>query len=130
MAVIEDFVGELRSIPALAGIGTQPVINNSKQLPTIVYNSRGLVRESYVQGSFGLRNTLFQIDVYSEDYTQLNSLREAIIDRFHGFIGVFNEAAGGTTIVSSCKVVTAREDLNDSNDNTYRASIELNIFSS
>ena len=130
MAVIEDFVGELRSIPALAGVGVQPVINNSKQLPTIVYNSRGLVRESYVQGSFGLRNTLFQIDVYSEDYTQLNNLREAIIDRFHGFIGVFNEAAGGTTIVSSCKVVTAREDLNDSNDNTYRASIELNIFSS
>ena len=130
MAVIEDFVGEIRSIPALAGIGVQPVINNSKQLPTIVYNSRGLVRESYVQGSFGLRNTLFQIDVYSEDYTQLNNLREAIIDRFHGFIGVFNETAGGTTIVSSCKVVTAREDLNDSNDNTYRASIELNIFSS
>ena len=118
MAVIEDFVGEIRSIPALAGVGVQPVINNSKQLPTIVYNSRGLVRESYVQGSFGLRNTLFQIDVYSEDYTQLNNLREAIIDRFHGFIGVFNEAAGGTTIVSSCKVVTAREDLNDSNDNT------------
>ena len=130
MAVIEDFVGELRSIPVLAGIGTQPVINNSKQLPTIVYNSRGLVRESYVQGSFGLRNTLFQIDVYSEDYTQLNNLREAIIDRFHGFIGVFNEAAGGTTRVSSCKVTTAREDLNDSNDNTYRASIELNIFTS
>ena len=130
MAVIEDFVGEIRSIPALAGIGVQPVINNSKQIPTIVYNTRGLVRESYVQGSFGLRITLFQIDVYSDDYTQLNNLREAIIDRFHGFIGVFNEAGGGTTFVSSCKVITAREDLNDSNDNTYRASVELNILSS
>ena len=130
MAVIEDFVGEIRSIPALAGIGVQPVINNSKQIPTSVYNTRGLVRESYVQGSFGLRITLFQIDVYSDDYTQLNNLREAIIDRFHGFIGVFNEAGGGTTFVSSCKVITAREDLNDSNDNTYRASVELNILSS
>ena len=130
MAFLEDFRGELGGITALADITIEPVINNSKQLPAVVYNSRGLARQSYTIGSFGLRETFIQIDVYSNDYTQLNTLRNAIVEHFNGFTGTLDEDSSGTTIVSSCQVVTTREDLDGANPNTYRSTIELNILSS
>ena len=132
MSIVSDFVAELRSIPALVVLGnrTFPLIDRSHQLPSLVYNSRGLARESYVQGSFGLRETFIQMDVYSNSYAELDTLRDAIISHFNGFTGNFNSSAmDGGTFVSSCQIVNTRELVDGQNDLVYRAVIEINILS-
>ena len=132
MSILADFVAELRSIPALVVLGnrTFPLIDRSHELPSLVYNSRGLARESYVQGSFGLRETFIQMDLYSHSYAELDTLRDAIINHFNGFTGRFNSSAmDGGTRVSSCSIVTTRELVESQNDQVYRAIIEINILS-
>ena len=133
MSIIADFVAELRSIPDVLTFVSQriyPLIDKGDTLPSIVYNTRGGVRESYIRDSFGLRETFIQMDLYTEDYAQLDTLRDAIAERFNGFVGAFNAAAmsGGTT-VSSCQIVTTRDTLETQNPVVYRTTIELNILS-
>lgn len=128
MTIVRDFVAELGSVTEVStAVGTRihPLTDLGMALPSIVYNIRGGARESYVQNSFGLRETFIQLDVYTDSYSQLDSLRDAIISHFNGFTGQFNSS----TQVSSCKVITTRE-LNDSrNSRVFRGIIELNILS-
>ena len=131
MSILAEFVGELRTVPGIMGVipnqSIMPLINTQKTLPALVYNARGHARESYIQDSFGLRETLIQLDVYTETFAQLDSLRDAIITHFNGFTGLFN---GTGEFITSCQVVTARDAFDTANPEVYRTSIELNILSS
>ncbi len=130
MSFIKDFVAELRPLVPEVGTRTFPLIDKGTELPSIVYNSRGLVGEAYVKDSVGLVETFIQLDVYSVDYEELDTLRTAITNHFNGFTGTFNStAADGGTIVSSCSVITTREFVESQNPVVYRANIELNILS-
>lgn len=128
MTIVRDFVAELGAVTQVStdvGNRIHPVVDIGDQLPSIVYNIRGGARESYVQNSFGLRETFIQMDVYTSSYAQLDSLRDAIISHFNGFTGQFNSS----TQVSSCKVITTRELKDSRNDRVFRSVIELNILS-
>ena len=132
MSIIRDFVAEVGGIAALAPLGGRihPLVDHGQALPSLVYNNRGLVQESYVQGSFGLRETFIQMDLYSNSYAELDTLRTAIINHFNGFTGAFNASAmDGGTVVSSCKIVTSRELIESGNNRVYRAILELNVLS-
>lgn len=134
MAIIVDFVAELRSVNGVSGVvsneNINPIVDNNGVTPSIVYNARGGARESYTKDSFGLRETFIQLDVYTDSYSQLDSLRSAIISHFNGFVGNFNSGAmDGGTNVSSCKIVTTRELIDGQNNEIYRGVIELNILS-
>ena len=128
MALIGDFVAELAAITEVStavGASIHPVVDTGQALPSIVFNTRGGAREAYVKDSFGLRETFIQLDIYSETYAQLDSLRNAVISHFNGFTGQFNS----NTQISSCQFVTARELRDGQNDRVYRAVIEFNILS-
>ena len=131
MSILAEFVGELRSVPAIMGIipnqSIMPVINSQKTLPALVYNARGHARESYTQDSFGLRETFIQLDVYTETFAQLDNLRDAIITHFNGFTGQFN---GEGEFITSTTIVTARDGFDTANPEVYRTTIEINILSS
>ena len=128
MAIVSDFVAELAAVPAVntaVGNRIHPVVDVGQTTPSIVYNIRGAIPEAYVQGSYGLRETFIQLDVYSSSYLQLDTLRDAIITHFNGFTGQFNS----NTQVSSCRAITSRELRDGQNNEVYRLVIEFNILS-
>lgn len=129
MSIIVDFIAELSSITEVStAVDTRinPLIDDLHVLPTIVYNTRGGIRESYIKDSFGLRETFIQLDLYSKDYSELDIVRDAIISRFNGFTGHLNTDGA---LVSSSKVTTTRELPDGQNREVLRAIIEINILS-
>ena len=131
MSILAEFVGELRTVDGIMGVipnqSIMPLVNSQKTLPALVYNARGHARESYTIGSFGLRETFIQLDVYTASFSQLDSLRDAIITHFNGFTGQFN---GAGEFITSTTVVTARDGFDAANPEVFRTTIELNILSS
>lgn len=131
MSILAEFVGELRTVDGIMGVipnqSIMPLVNSQKTLPALVYNARGHARESYTIGSFGLRETFIQLDVYTASFSQLDSLRDAIITHFNGFTGQFN---GAGEFITSTTVVTARDGFDSANPEVFRTTIELNILSS
>ena len=131
MSILAEFVGELRTVDGIMGVipnqSIMPLVNTQKTLPAIVYNARGHARENYAGGSTGLRETFIQLDIYTESFTQLDSLRDAVITHFNGFTGQFNSTG---EFITSTTVVTARDSFDNANPEVYRTSIELNILSS
>ena len=128
MALVEDFVAEVRAVTEVStrvGLRIYPVVDAGQELPSMVYNWRGLSRDSYTIGSFGLRDSFVQLDIYSADYAEVNTLRNAILERFNNFAGQLNS----NTTVSSCKVINTREELDNTNRAVFRAIIEIQILS-
>lgn len=133
MAFREDFIAELRSISEVQtniGERTFPLVDRGHELPSIVYNMRGETRDSFTEGSFGLRETFVQIDIYHNSYGDLNTIRDAILMHFNGFIGYLNSSADdGGTFVSSTSIINTRELVDQQDDTVYRAIIEINLLS-
>ena len=64
--------------------------------------------------------TTFQVDVYAGTYTALMSLKDAIIDRYHGVTRTL-----GTTVFKSMTVVFSAESASTLNNTVYRCIINI-----
>ena len=129
MAFINDFITTLRAIQSVSddvGDRTYALVDTGKELPSIIFNTRGLAPDTYTKDSSGLTDTFIQLDIYADTYTQLNTLREDVIAEFNNYSGTM----GADTIVSSCKVVNTREELDASNREVFRAIIEIRVLHS
>ena len=129
MAFINDFITTLRAIQSVSddvGNRTYALVDTGKELPSMVFTTRGLAPDTYIKDSSGLTDTFIQLDIYAETYTQLNTLRGDVISEFNNYLGTM----GDDTIVSSCKVVNTREELDASNREVFRAIIEIRVLHS
>ena len=121
MQLTKDFASKLAT--AVSPTKAYPAINKTTKLPSVVYSGRNGVREAFYNGSFGLRTTNFQVDVYAKTYSQAVSLKDSIIADFHGFTG-----AMGSTVVGRCTVDNTLENFSDNDEKIYRIIIDLTIL--
>lgn len=133
MSIITDLVAEIRAIPAVSstvGARVFPLVDQGDTLPSITYNSRGGSLEAFVKGSFGLRDTFMQLDVYSADYAELDGIRNAIVDHFNGFIGNLNGSADdGGSFITGATIENVRELVDTKSPIVFRVIIEINFLS-
>ena len=121
MQLTKDFAAKLAT--ATSPTRAYPAISKSTALPAVVYSGRGGIREAFYSGSYGLRETRFQIDVYSKSYSEASTLKDSIISAFHGFSGTM-----GSSFVSRSTVDSTLETFDDSGEKIYRIIIEITLL--
>jgi len=121
MQLTKDFAAKLAT--ATSPTRAYPAISKSTALPAVVYSGRGGIREAFYSGSYGLRETRFQIDVYSKSYSEASALKDGIMSAFHGFSG-----AMGSSFVSRSTVDSTLETFDDSGEKIYRIIIEITLL--
>jgi len=121
MQLTKDFAAKLAT--ATSPTRAYPAISKSTTLPAVVYSGRGGIREAFYSGSYGLRETRFQIDVYSKSYSGVSTLKDSIISAFHGFSGTI-----GSSFVSRSTVDSTLETFDDSGEKIYRVIIEITLL--
>ena len=121
MQLTKDFAAKLAT--ATSPTRAYPAISKSTALPAVVYSGRGGIREAFYSGSYGLRETRFQIDVYSKSYSGVSTLKDSIISAFHGFSGTM-----GSSFVSRSTVDSTLETFDDSGEKIYRIIIEITLL--
>jgi len=121
MQLTKDFAAKLAT--ATSPTRAFPAISKSTDLPAVVYSGRGGIREAFYSGSYGLRETRFQVDVYSKTYSEASTLKDSILTAFHGFSG-----AMGSSTVSRSTVDNTLETFDDSGEKIYRMIIEITLL--
>jgi len=121
MQLTKDFAAKLAT--ATSPTRAFPAISKSTDLPAVVYSGRGGIREAFYSGSYGLRETRFQVDVYSKTYSEASTLKDSILTAFHGFSG-----AMGSSFVSRSTVDNTLETFDDSGEKIYRMIIEITLL--
>lgn len=121
MQLTKDFSTKLAAAvtPTLA----YPAIARTTDLPAVVYSGRGGIREAFYSGSYGLRETRFQVDVYTKTYSEAATLKDSIITAFHGFSG-----AMGSSTVSRSTVDNTLENFSDNGEKIYRVIIDITLL--
>ena len=121
MQLTIDFAAKLAT--ATTPTRAYPAIAKTTSLPAVVYAGRGGIREAFYSGSYGLRETRFQVDVYAKTYGEAVTLKDSIITAFHGFTGVM-----GSSTVGKSTVDNTLESFNDNGEKIYRIIIEITIL--
>ena len=121
MQLTKDFATKLAT--ATSPTRAFPAISKSTALPAVVYSGRGGIREAFYSGSYGLRETRFQVDVYSKTYTEASTLKDSILTAFHGFSG-----AMGSSIVSRSTVDNTLENFTDDDEKIYRIILDITLL--
>ena len=121
MQLTKDFA--LKLATSVSPTKAYPAIAKTTNLPAVVYSGRGGIRETFYNGSYGLRATRFQVDLYAKTYTEVADLKDGIITDFHGFFG-----AMGSSMVSRCTVDNTLENFQDSGEKIFRIIVEITIL--
>ena len=121
MQLTKDFAAKLAT--ATAPTRAYPAISKTTDLPAVVYSGRGGIREAFYSGSYGLRETRIQVDIYSKTYTEATGLKDAVIGDFHGFSG-----AMGASVVSRSTVDNTLETFGDDGEKIYRIIMDITLL--
>jgi len=121
MQLTKDFAAKLAT--ATSPTRAFPAISKTTALPAVVYSGRGGIREAFYSGSYGLRETRFQVDVYAKTYTEATTLKDSILAAFHGFSG-----AMGSSIVSRSTVDNTLENFTDDDEKIYRIILDITLL--
>jgi hypothetical protein len=119
--LIQDFYGKLQSI--MPANSVHAIANTKGGLPSIVYTVRESGRDAFYKDSFGLRETKFQVDVYSLTFAELNTLKDLIRENFHGFSGVV-----GSSVFQRTTVDLMIDTYEDGDEFLYRSIIEITVL--
>ena len=123
LQLIEDFyVALAAAVPTIPADSVGVGANTSSALPAVNYTVRGGIRDSFYSGSFGLRRTTFQIDIYTKTYAENVTLRDNVLTAFHGFTGVM-----GSSFVSSALATNMVDTYEDKGERLYRTILEIQI---
>lgn len=121
MQLTKDFAAKLAT--TVTPTRAYPAIARTTDLPAVVYSGRGGIREAFYSGSYGLRETRFQVDVYTKTYSEAATLKDSIISAFHGFSGVM-----GSSTVSRSTVDNTLENFSDNDEKIYRVIIDITLL--
>mgnify|MGYP002633636039 FL=1 len=121
MQLTKDFAAKLAT--ATSPTRAYPAISKSTDLPAVVYSGRGGIREAFYSGSYGLRETRFQVDVYAKTYTEVATLKDSIVTAFHGFSGTM-----GSSFVGKSTVTNTIENFSDDGEKIYRIILDITLL--
>ncbi len=121
MQLTKDFAAKLATV--VAPTRAYPAIAKTTNLPAVVYSGRGGIREAFYSGSYGLRETRFQVDVYTKTYSEAADLKDSIIAEFHGFTGTM-----GSSTVGRSTVDNTLENFNDDGEKIYRIILDITLL--
>lgn len=121
MQLTKDFATKLAT--AVSPNKAFPSVVRNTDLPAVVYAGRGGIRDTFYKNSYGLRETNFQVDVYTKTYSEGATLKDSIVTDFHGFSGTM-----GSSLVSRSTVGNILETFDDNGEKTYRIIIEITLL--
>lgn len=121
MQLTKDFAAKLAT--ATSPTRAFPAISKTTDLPAVVYSGRGGIRQAFYSGSYGLRETRFQVDVYSKTYSEATALKDSILTAFHGFSGTM-----GSSTVSRSTVDNTLESFSDNDEKIYRIILDITLL--
>lgn len=121
MQLTKDFSTKL--FAATTPTRVYPAVDKTTNLPSVVYSGRNGIRQPFYSGSYGLRETNFQVDVYAKTYGEAVTLKDSIITDFHGFSGTM-----GSTFISRSTVDNTIESFRDNGEKIYRIIIEITLL--
>lgn len=132
MSVVASARYELLQLEAIQNIFGQnvfPVAVKSGDLPCIVVNqSEGRQLAVVYGGGSSIRDVDVTIDIYSSEYSDIETARQALIERFEGFQGVWNSESLDKISVESCRVGRTNELVDQADQEVYRCVVELELL--
>ena len=127
--MISDFVAELRSIndveTLVGNANIQPMVNKTKAERVIVYNVSNNFAEAFTTDSFAPIKANIQLDVYTRDYAELQTLKQSIINKFNNFRGPINNSI---YIITASNVNTVIETVDSEDTQVFRTMIDLELY--
>ena len=129
MALAADLRFELLAdtdISDIIGTNLYPIVDSSKNKPTMVYNLRSGIPEVGMSGNTHLTSTDVQLDFYTDEYADIDVIRQRVIEIFHNKQIVIGE--NDTTSIVQSYVTNTLETLDTSDGETLRLLIELTIL--
>ena len=123
-----DLRADLLTVTAISNlVGTRiyPVVDRGEELPSLVYRVDDGLRESTITGSFGIARTSVTLDFYTYTYSDINTVKDAIISRYHGRSGQF---ASSGRFYGNCEIENINETFDDYDDSVYRCIIDLTFI--
>lgn len=121
MQLTKDFAAKLAT--ATSPTRAFPAIAKTTDLPAVVYSGRGGIRQTFYRNSFGLRETRYQVDVYSKTYTEATAIKDSIVAAFNGFSGTM-----GSSTVSRATVDNTLENFSDDGEKIYRIILDITLL--
>lgn len=123
MALLSDFVTDLAT--TLPAVSINPVTNKATVFPSCTFQSRDGLRQQFYVGSEGLRSHKITLNLYSKSYAELQTLKDTVIQSYHGFSGVLQ-----TSTVTRMLINSTFEDIEELsiNDTLYRCILEIEIL--
>tara|TARA_R110000787_G_scaffold2708_7_gene10493 strand:- start:2898 stop:3266 length:369 start_codon:yes stop_codon:yes gene_type:complete len=121
MQLTKDFVSLLQT--TVTPTKVYPSASKSTALPAVVYSQRNGVRQMFYNGSYGLRETDFTVDIYAKTYGEAVVLKDALITTFHGLTGLM-----GTSMVGRSSISNTLESFEDNGEKIYRIIVEIKIL--
>ena len=121
VALVDAFFDDVEAnIPDIGQIS--PVVGDpSGAFPSLTYTLRDGYAPTFYRGSFGLNTLNIDLNLFSPNYTELQTIKYALLTRYNGFSGSL-----GTQIVSRIQVVNAFDTFDDdSNTRLYHVIVEL-----
>lgn len=128
--IMSDLIKSLyQELVVVAGtVPVRPVVAiTDKDLPVVVYSASGGVREAFFSGSYGIARTELTVNIYSKSYSQLQTLKDNVVNRFHGVSGEIGTST--KTIISKAYVDGVYDTYDEALDSAYRAIIQINVLS-
>ena len=125
MELIQSLYQELKKVAG--DVPVRPLVAiTDKELPIIVYSLMGGQRDLFYSGSYGVARTELTVNVYSKSYLQLQSLKDNIVNHFHGMSG--NIGKQTVTNIGKATVGTILDSFDDRLENVYRTIITVDVL--
>ena len=119
---IQSFITADDDLPNLAQIN--PVVANpAGTFPSLTFAVRDGFPDTFYRGSFDLTRMSVDLNLYSTNYTELQTLKFAILSRYNGFSGTL-----GTQTIDRIVVANSFDTFDDDpSTKVYRVIIELDL---
>ena len=125
MAIIADFVSHLSGLEAVqsfCGDNIFAVVNKDiTSGNSIVYSPRDGEREVWYAGAKGKAVLTIQVDIYSQSFTDNQTVFNVILETFNGFSGILNN----NTDIFYADVKNRTELIDGLDSNTYRTTFDI-----
>jgi hypothetical protein len=125
--MISDFINDLAGLPEIDGDGDRPAVSINAVIADLSPSGEGIAVScgdgfsslAYAGQGYELETSI-QIDIYSTSYIRMLSMKEAVIERYHG-----KPLKLGQTKFYKMQISFINESASDLTDTVYRAIITL-----
>ena len=120
----QDLRADIRAQSTFSSIPVVFGVSEDNTLPQIRIQQAASDQPLFIGGHVGLKDTSLTVNIFSNSIAELNTLVDALYERYHGFLGQLNS----NTTAYSIAVTSVIETVDEERPKVYQAILPLDII--